>query len=130
MILEYERRTNVPTRTGNVRFRVEEDGRVFVQANRREPPLDHDWSADYPAQPTATVDDARARIEAVLADHAFASMPPRTTGDRDDGYREQLTHRSADGATRTVIVDAARMPPFHALIKALTSMLGMTDEVR
>lgn len=129
VILEYQRRTHFPTYIGNARLRVDDGGRVFVQVNREEPPLDHEWCDDYPAMPAATVSDARARSNALLTRHGFHSMAARTDDEYDDRQCEQLTYVSADGASRSVIVDRARVPAFRALVTDLASLLGIGDSL-
>ena len=128
MIIEYQRRTHFPTYTGNARFRVDDEGGVFAQVNREEPPLNREWCADYPAAPTATLSNPRATIDAILTRHEFFSMEPRTVDDEyDGGYWEQLTYWNAEGAAREVLVDRAQVPAFRALVNALTSSLELLD---
>lgn len=127
MILSYERRSHFPTRIGNLRFRVDDDGAVHVQVNRAEPALDHDWTGDYPPAPAATVTGARRRIDELVARHGFAALPERTDDEYDDGFEERLTYWPTTGPARTVVVDRATVPAFRALIADLGAALGITD---
>jgi hypothetical protein len=129
VILTYERRTHFPTYIGNARLRVDDDGAVYVQVNRAEPPLDQAWCGDFPAAPVARLDRARARVAAVLDRHGFAALPERTEGDRDDGYEEALTHWRDDGTSRTVVVEDGAAPAFRALRGELFGLLGVTDSL-
>jgi hypothetical protein len=126
VILAYQRTTHFPTRTGNVRFRVDDDGSVLVQVNRDEPAAGRDWSSDYPSTPAATIADARSRIATVMTRHGFAALPARSDGDLDDGFEEQLTYDDGSGP-RTVVVDGGSLPAFRALVSDLMSTLGITD---
>ena len=127
MIIEYQRRTHFPTYTGNARFCVDEDGGVFAQVNREEPPLDREWCADYPTTPMATLSEPRARIDAILARHAFFAMEPRTVNDDyDGGYWEKLTYWDAEGTRHEIIVDRAQVPAFRALVSGLASSLDIS----
>ena len=128
MILTYERLTHFPTRTGNVRLCVDEDGAVYVQKNRAEPPRGQAWSGDFPAEPVARLDHARARIAAILDRHRFASFPDQIDADLDDSYEEVLTVWPEAGPPRTVVAEGGR-PPLLGLIAELINLLGVTDHL-
>jgi hypothetical protein len=129
VILTYERRTHFPTHVGNVRLRVDDDGAVYVQVNREEPPLDQAWCGELPTAPVTRLGRARASIAAVLDRHGFAALPAHSDGDQDDGYEEALTYWRDDGTARTVVVEHSSVPAFRALLGELFSVLGVTDAV-
>jgi hypothetical protein len=127
--LTYERRTHSPTHLGNVRLRVDDDGAIYVQVNREEPPLGQAWCSDFPTTPAARIDHARAHIAAILDRHGFAAFAHHDDGDRDDGYEEALTYWRDDSTARTVVVESGSVPEFRALLGKLFGVLGVTDDV-
>jgi hypothetical protein len=112
-----------------VRLRVDDDGAVYVQVNREEPPLGQAWCGDFPTAPVTRLDRARASITAVLDRHGFATLAAHSDGDQDDSYEEALTYWRDDGTARTVVVESGIVPAFRALLGELFSVLGVTDDV-
>ena len=66
MLLEYERRTRFPTRRGNIRLYVEDDGQVYFQRNDSDPPPGAEWTHGA-GEPVKRLSDP-ARLIAKLLD--------------------------------------------------------------
>ncbi len=121
MIVEYELRTHFPTRIGNLRFRVDDDGSVWGQKNRREP-AGGDWEAE--PQLLARVDGADALVSGVLERAGFFQLAPRYEGSGDDGRTEALRYSGARGP-HAVVVDRAEVPAFRESVRGLLWALGI-----
>jgi hypothetical protein len=131
MLLEYQRRTNFPTRTGNARFCIDDGGDVYVQVNRVEPALDHDWTAPYPDEPVATIAEARAIVVRILTDNGFFDLSSEYIDEGyDGGFREELVYWDERGDRTAVLVDRARLPGFRALVNELIYTAEIADALR
>lgn len=129
VILEYQRKTLFPTRRGNVRFRVDEDGGVYVQRNDVEPAAGHDWVSDFASTPTATIKNARKRVAKVLKRRGFFEMDACYENPvAMDGQAETLTYRDEDGE-RSVAVVSVHNQEFRKLVNKLCGELGIADDV-
>lgn len=127
-LLEYQYRTHFPTFSGNLRLRVDEDGGVYFQKNRGEPPGGQPWEADYPEAPTRRVPDAAARVAKVLKGGGFFQMQPRyESPNATGGTLQTLRYQGPEGA-REVTVDRAQVKDFSALVQRLFRELGVDAE--
>lgn len=125
-ILEYELRTHHPTKRGNVRLRVDENGDVFGTKNRSEP-VDGDWVDDWgPA--LGRIADPDASVTALLEAGGFFAMPTATVGAGQDGVRETLRYSGAHGE-RTVVVDRENVAAFDALVGRLLWGLDVASDL-
>ena len=125
-LLSYEVVTRHPTKLGNLRVVVDNHGGVRVQRNDVEPRAGQVWSGDLPADPSSTVDDAPARLGAILeAGHFFAMDELRVNEDATDGTVRTL-HWNGPGGPRTVTIDRARSAEFDQLIGQLARLLAVT----
>jgi hypothetical protein len=126
-LLEYQRVTHFPTKVGNIRFRVEADGGVYVQRNRRAPPSGQEWAEEFPAAPTVQVRDVEKKIKKLLERHKFFAMEPLYQNPAgSDGVVETLTWRGP-GGEKTVVADRARPPAFQKLVNDLMWGLDIAD---
>jgi hypothetical protein len=125
-LLEYERITYHPTKRGNLRVRVEDDGAVFAQLNQRDPPVGEDWDAPWPAEPSRRLTDAPATLRRLLQQGGFFALAPVHRDDRrKDGIREVLAFHG--DPPHTVTVDRATVPPFQQLVNSLLWELGVAE---
>ncbi len=118
--IEYRMITHFPTCRGNTRVKVGSDGKVWFQRSDKDCPKGEDFSAPYPGQPRAILDEAgRRRLLKRLVEGRFFDLTPPPRGPVSDGYREEI-EVTYDGRTRTVTVhDGARLDGWNELKAAL-----------
>jgi hypothetical protein len=125
-LLSYELVTRFPTKVGNLRVVVDDEGGVRAQRNDVEPPGGQAWSAELPAEPSTTVADAPARLGAVLeAGHFFEMDELQVNENATDGIVRTLRWNGA-GGPRTVTIDRARSPEFDQLVGELAQLLAVS----
>jgi hypothetical protein len=125
-LLSYELVTRHPTKLGNLRVVVDEQGDVRVQRNDVEPRGGQAWSADLPSEPSTTIADAPERLAAILqAGHFFVMDELQVDEDTTDGTVRTLRW-NGPGGPRTVTLDRARSPEFDQLIGQLARLLAVT----
>lgn len=128
MLLEYERRTRFPTRRGNIRLYVEDDGQVYFQRNDSDPPPGAEWTHGA-GEPVKRLSDPARLIAKLLDRGGFFKLPPRIENQNStDGTIEQLTYHGAQGP-KTVILDRARDERFRKLVRRLASEFGVLDSL-
>ena len=126
-ILEYERKTQFPTRRNNARFRVDDDGSVYAQKNLSEPPPGREWTQDYAPEPVAHIKHAAKRIDKILRRYGFFDMDERYENPvATDGSIEVLRYRSGD-TEKSVTVDRARVEAFQKLMRKLAIELSLGE---
>jgi hypothetical protein len=109
---------------GNFRFRVDADGGLFVQQNRIDVLDHHGWAEDWPAAPQAKLDDAEAKLQALLEQNGFFALDESyASGQRRDGALQLLAWHGP--RARTVKVDRDQVPAFETLVGHLIRELGI-----
>ena len=101
---------------GNYRVKLLDDGRVFVQENKRADLFAPErYDAPYPETPTRTLDAATMkRLRAQVESRGFFAMSPGYRGVMDGGSMQILEIRLA-GKQHRVIVDRVHHAEFEAL---------------
>jgi hypothetical protein len=122
-LLRYEIRTRRPTRRGNLRVVVGENGAVRFQRNEAEPSGEEGWAADLPAEPVATVKDADGRLGRILRSGGFFEMDELQVEEAATDGTVRVLSWNGEGGPRTVTIDRASPADFDRLIANLARLL-------